>query len=1302
MADSSKPSAHDRAMGDSVEMSSLDEKAAVQKLPAPAAPSASPTSDKDTAVPGKETGAQLREAYETDAHLLSLEQVASKYETNFENGLTTDAHAVLLARYGPNALSPKKTTPSWLLLLKEMFHGMFQAMLWAGSALCFMAYGIDPARDPTNLYLGVVLAAVVALTGVFAWYQDSSSAAIMEGFKKFLPAMVSCVRDGRQVQVGAASLVPGDVIKMTMGGKLPADIRIIAASNDMLVNNSALTGEAEPQERAVEAGTDVVMEAKNLCFFGTQVVQGSCTGVVINTADRTMMGRIAALADDTGEQETPLQREIRLFVAKIAMFATTLGVTFFCIGFIIGRHWLENLVFAIGIIVANVPEGLMPTVTVALTITAKRMAAKKVLVKNLEAVETLGSTTAICSDKTGTLTMNKMTVAHIYYDGQIRAVDHHDPLQGEFDTRDATMQLLVRVAALCNNCVYEIGVDEQGREIRDIKGDASETGITNFINAHLEGRFDDYREQYARRFAVPFNSANKWQLSVHLVPRQHMPDQRVLDEGNTEEVNQRRFKLLSIPDPSQTTLRKYNPFLYLRLKEKEEEKVGFLGKAKRRSSFSNYMIDKLPRPLLNPALMDRSSNFGKLGLSGADSALTFDPRHHPGYEELLAAEMKKHAESKAAAAGAQGGQGGQGSMDANEALLVAHAKAMKNSSATFAPMSSAPLAATMKASDVFSGGNGEEQRMAASAGSSSSSSSAVVAAAAPDAIPSYSSDLSLLVVKGASEQIVQYCDRYIDHGVVKVLSDEKRAEISKQIVQLARMGERVLGFAHLPLDTKVYTPHFAYAGSNRKTVNVPMGQDGQAGLIFVGLMAMVDPPRKGVAQAVLTCKTAGIKVIMVTGDHPTTAKAIAGQVNIITHKTREDVAEEDGVPVEEVSKDDPRIDAAVVSGTTLQAMLSKSKEEVDDFWFDTLRRKDIVFARTSPQQKLLIVEACQRVGHVVAVTGDGVNDAPALKKADIGVAMGISGTDVAKDAADMILLDDNFASIVNGIEEGRVIFDNIRKAIAYVLSSNVPEILSFLIFVAASIPLPLSTVLILCIDLGTDIFPSVSFAHEPREADIMLRPPRNSQTDNLVDWKLLRFAYGLNGHFLNFAGFYAYLVVLAEHGLTIWRLPGLAKSQQFGEDDLFCHGNTCDYFENGPSCDLVQSGKASYPAGGYDFCINAHDQDFAMGQAQTAFFVTIVLLQVCNVLIIKTRKLSILTKGLNNHVMLFGIAFEIGLCCALCYAPPIQEAFGTRELGLYHWCLSLPFFILMMVFDEVRKYVIRHYPDSTMAKITYY
>jgi sodium/potassium-transporting ATPase subunit alpha len=365
---------------------------------------------------------------------------------------------------------------------------------------------------------------------------------------------------------------------------------------------------------------------------------------------------------------------------------------------------------------------------------------------------------------------------------------------------------------------------------------------------------------------------------------------------------------------------------------------------------------------------------------------------------------------------------------------------------------------------------------------------------------------------------------------------------------------------------------------------------------------------------------------------PVTAQAIAKQVNIITHDTASDVAAREGVSVKSLAKDDPRVNAVVVQGSDLQTILSKSTEEKQEFWDDTLSKADVVFARTSPQQKLLIVEACQNRGHVVAVTGDGVNDAPALKKANIGVAMGIAGTEVAKDAADMILMDDNFASIVNGIEEGRVIFDNLRKSIAYTLTSNMPEIIPYLVFIVCSIPLPLSTVLILCVDLGTDMFPAIAFAHESKEADIMLRPPRNSKVDHLVDWNLIRWAYGQSGMIQTAGGFYAYFAVLLEFGLTLPMLYNLDRNQKFGKEDLFCHGDSCEYGEN-------YCVEPRHPlTAGAEVCLLADDCVEALGQAQTAFFVAIVVAQLANVLVCKTRKLSLFTKGLNNSLMAFGQA----------------------------------------------------------------
>lgn len=346
----------------------------------------------------------------------------------------------------------------------------------------------------------------------------------------------------------------------------------------------------------------------------------------------------------------------------------------------------------------------------------------------------------------------------------------------------------------------------------------------------------------------------------------------------------------------------------------------------------------------------------------------------------------------------------------------------------------------------------------------------------------------LLVMKGAPERILQRCDKILIDGKEEKMGKKHKAQYDEAYAQLGGQGERVLGFAHLYLDAKKFTSKFKFDIDN---VNFPLD-----GLVFVGLMAMIDPPREAVPDAVKKCQSAGIQVIMVTGDHQITAKAIAKNVGIIRGETVEDIAARKGVDVDTIDQSEAK--AIVVHGDQLRDI---SDEDLDRI----LLHEEIVFARTSPQQKLRIVEGCQRRGDVVAVTGDGVNDSPALKKADIGVAMGIAGSDVSKEAADMILMDDNFASIVLGVEEGRLIFDNLKKSIAYTLSSNIPEITPFLLFILLRMPLALTTVLILCVDLGTDMVPAISLAYEEAESDIMKRRPRNAQTDNLVTRKLVVF-----------------------------------------------------------------------------------------------------------------------------------------------------------------------------------------------------
>merc|ERR1711935_884475 len=429
---------------------------------------------------------------------------------------------------------------------------------------------------------------------------------------------------------------------------------------------------------------------------------------------------------------------------------------------------------------------------------------------------------------------------------------------------------------------------------------------------------------------------------------------------------------------------------------------------------------------------------------------------------------------------------------------------------------------------------------------------------------------------------------------------------------------------------------------------------------FVGLMSMIDPPRAAVPDAVAKCRSAGIKVIMVTGDHPITAKAIARSVGIISegNKTVEDIAAERKCDVADVDKREAK--AAVVNGMMLRDM---TDEDLDD----VLRHhSEIVFARTSPQQKLIIVDGCQRAGQIVAVTGDGVNDSPALKKADIGVAMGIAGSDVSKQAADMILLDDNFASIVTGVEEGRLIFDNLKKSIASTLSSNIPEISPFLLFILADIPLPLGTVTILCIDLGTDMLPAISMAYEEAESDIMKRMPRNPFTDKLVNERLISVAYGMIGMIQAAAGFFVYLVIMAENGFRPERLLGLREQ-----------------WDSKATNDLEDS---------YGQEWTYKDRKTLEYTCHTAFFAGIVVVQWADLIVCKTRKNSVFQQGMTNWIMNFGLIFETALAAFLSYTPGMDKGLKMYPLKLNWWFPAIPFSILIFVFDEIRKWILRENP----------
>ncbi|CAF0779597.1 unnamed protein product [Rotaria sp. Silwood1] len=1005
----------------------------------------------------------LKKEVTIDEHKITLEELVERYETNIEEGHSSAKARDLLEKNGPNALTPPPEVPEWIKFAKLLFGG-FSALLWVAAILCLIAYGAQVGSDPTtpkdNLWLGIALLVVVIITAIFAYYQESKAGKIMESFKKMVPQQAVVMRDGQKIEISAQELVVGDIVFVKIGDKTPADIRVLS-SQSFKVDNSSLTGESEPLARSPDCTHDSPLETKNLAFFSTFAVEGSCTGMVIRTGDNTVMGRIAALASGLGNEISPLNVEINHFVHIVTVVAVTFGVIFLIILLALGTRVLQAIVFVIGIIVSNVPEGLLATITVMLALTAQRMAKKKCLVKNLTAVEALGSVSTICSDKTGTLTQNRMTVAHLWLDSEIVSVNlshTHDaelvfekPVPDSATGQETTQvdpnrpgyKALIRCAMLCAKAVFKPDEENMSKPPlqRQVQGDASETAILQFSEI-VAGKVEEYRAKNKRVCDIPFNSANKYQVSIH---------------------------------------------------ETDDD----------------------------------------------------DERH-------------------------------------------------------------------------------------------------------------------LVVMKGAPERILERCQTIFINNNEYNLDDEWKQKFNDAYMALGGLGERVLGFCDLRLPLGNFPRGFNFDPDN---VNFPL-----RGLRFLGFITMIDPPRPGVADAVAKCRTAGIKVIMVTGDHPITAKAIAKGVGIITSDTAQDLAKRLNISPNDVDPRDVR--AIVVSGAELSELSSHQLDEVL-----TLHR-EIVFARTSPQQKLIIVEGCQRQGWIVGVTGDGVNDSPALKKADIGISMGITGSDVSKQVADMILLDDNFATIVTGIEEGRLIFDNLKKVIAYTFTKNLVELLPFLVYVVADVPLALSTITILCIDLGTDIVPSIAYAYEGVEADILKRPPRK-RTDKMVTSQMVTLCYGQIAMVEASGAFFAYLVVMAENGFWPSRLIGLREAwESTSVNDLRdSYGQEWTYEQR-------------------------HNLDLA---AQAAYFIGVVITQFANLYGNKTKRRSVFQQGLfSNRFMVFAILFTIALACFLLYIPTLNRALNLNPNRFLWWLPPIPFFVYLFAFNEARKFFIRKYPDRFAARqLTY-
>ena len=758
-------------------------------------------------------------------HQLELDKVIEVLKTSLE-GLSSDDAKKLLEEYGPNTLK-EKAKKTILALFLDQFSD-FMILILIAAAIVSGIIG-----EPSD---AMAIAVIVILNAVIGFVQEYRAEKAIAALKKMSASFATVIRDNKPADIPSSELVPGDVVIIDAGKIVPADLRLSEVAQ-LKVEEAALTGESVPAEKHIEVIHDQIVplgDRKNIVYKGTSVSYGRGKGIVFATGMNTELGKIAAMLQEEEESKTPLQKRLAAFGKKLAIAVLAICAIIFGVGIIRGEQPLLMLLTAISLAVAAIPEALPAVVTISLALGAKKMVKQNALIRRLPAVETLGSVTYICSDKTGTLTLNKMTVEEIYADGAIVKSEKLKVKSGE----ETTLHYLMTALSLSNDAT----IDKDGKVI----GDPTEIAI--YIAAQNAGYTKAELEKDFQRVAeIPFDSERKCMTTIHK-----------WSSGQ------------GVKGPS--------------------EKI-------------NHLLEPL-----NPG--------------------TLEPFQFVSF------------------------------------------------------------------------------------------------------------------TKGAVEVLLEKSETIFTSDGLKNINKE---EIKRENDRMASEGLRVIGVAmrhwhELPRDISP--------------------ENAEDNLTLLGLIGMMDPPREEAKQAVTLCKTAGIRPVMITGDHPLTAKAIAKRLGII--------------------QDDSQ---SVITGRNLEDMsMEEFEEKVEHIK---------VYARVAPEQKLKIIKALQDKGQFIAMTGDGVNDAPALKRADIGVSMGITGTDVAKEASHMILLDDNFATIVKAVKEGRRIFDNIRKFIRYTMTSNSGEIWTIFLAPFLGLPIPLLPIHILWINLITDGLPGLALAAEPAEKNIMMRPPRH-------------------------------------------------------------------------------------------------------------------------------------------------------------------------------------------------------------------
>ncbi len=925
---------------------------------------------------------------ETKWHNFSVPDVMTRLGVKL-SGLSSAEATDRLLKYGHNELTAEKKTSPWVLFFNQFKSSLIIILLFAVALSVVIGVlkmtgilegegGTGLAEEITDAIIIFIIVVACVLLGFIEEYRSEKA---MDALKKMSAPTATIIRDGEEDEIPASELVPGDVVVLATGDRVPADLRLIEVAN-LNTQEAPLTGESTPIEKTVNVipGEEVpIGDRKNMVYAGTAVTYGRGRGMVTATGMQTEFGKIAQMLQDVEEEETPLQKNLDK-VGKWLGIACLIVVAIVVVLSIIRGHInsidgiLNMLIWGVSLAVAAVPEALPAVVVISLSIGVQKMAKRHSLVRRLSAVETLGCTTVICSDKTGTLTQDQMTVRQMYVDGKFIEVTGagYEP-KGAFlyqgqpcnVSQDINFKTFLHINALCNDTHL---IHTEGKWL--IKGDPTE-GALLVIAAKAGLEHEKLNHESPRIDEIPFSSERKKMTTIHNTPQ------------------------------------------------------------------------------------------GKFAYS-----------------------------------------------------------------------------------------------------------------------------------KGAPEIILESCTHTMENGQEKPLDEISRAAILKASQTMAENALRVLGTAYKKADT------------------ITTKEDYEKEMVFAGLVGMIDPPRLEVKDAIKVCKDAGIKSVMITGDHKITASAIARELGIL----------QDGI---------------AITGAEL--------DKLSDAEYQKMVNRIEVYARVSPAHKLKVIEAFSKQGDIVAMTGDGVNDAPALKKADIGVAMGITGTDVSKEAAAMVLTDDNFASIVSAVEEGRGIFTNIKKYLIYLLSANVGEVLMMFIASLLAMPVPLLAIHLLWVNLTTDGLPALALSVDPKDPDIMSQPPRDPKSSIFTKNVLIIIA--------------AIGVVMAATMIPVfaWRMAsgGLAW-------------HNLDISNLTPAQSLI------------------------LEEARTMVLATMVIFELMLTFSVRSEIHSVFKIGFfSNKWLIYANLSSLALLLMVMYIPFLQGPFKLVPIGLLDWCFVVPIALTGFVTVEIIKLILR-------------